>query len=322
VAARWWRSVLAGSLLLAALSAFALAHAGALGAWWSACVALLLLVALPLLFVATSLTLARSADPRGWSGSQIRCSVAALLSETLHFSLAIIAMCADPREPPDASAQPGRAPAPPGRTPVPPGRAPHPVLLIHGILCNRAVWRRLRPLLERAGFAPVRAVNLEPLCASIEQHAQRLAPVVLALQRDCGGAPVRLVGHSMGGLVARALLRQLGPQAIERIVTLGTPHHGTTLARGLRWPATREMAPQSPWLAQLNDAQEGRLAVPLHSVYSLDDNLVAPARSAQLRGAELRELRGIGHFGLLVHRHVLSEVIAALEPRLEPECRP
>lgn len=311
MAARWWRSVLAGSLLLAVLGAFALAHAGALGAWWSACVALLVLVALPLLFVAISLTLARIADPRGWSGSEVRCSARALWSETLHFSLAIAGMCADPREP-------HGAPAPPGGAPAPPGRAPRPVLLIHGILCNRAVWRRLRPRLERAGFAPVRAVNLEPLCASIEQHAQRLAPALLALQRDCGGAPVRLVGHSMGGLVARALLRQLGPQAVERIVTLGTPHHGTTLARGLRWPATRQMAPQSAWLAQLNDAQEGRLAVPLRSVYSLDDNLVAPARSAQLRGAQLHELRGIGHFGLLGRRHVLAEVVAALEP----ECRP
>jgi predicted alpha/beta hydrolase family esterase len=300
MAARLWRWVLAGTLLGAAGSAALLQHAWALAAWSTACVALAFVAATPLLCVAASFAIARVHDRRGWRASQLRRDLRALFSEFLHFSLAVARMSADPRE------RPWIAPAT--------GRTQRPVLLIHGILCNRGVWRRLLPLLRRAGFGPVRAVNLEPLCAGIESHARRLAPQLLELQSASGGAPVRIVAHSMGGLVARALLRHVAPQAVERVVTVGSPHHGTAIARGLRWPATRDMAPDSAVLAALGGAEQGGFPVPVCSLYSLEDNLITPARSARLAGARCHELRGIGHLGLLGQRPALDRIIAALQP--------
>jgi len=48
--------------------------------------------------------------------------------------------------------------------------------------------------------------------------------------------PLNLVGHSMGGLVARRLLHLYQPPRFGRLVTLGTPHLGSPLADRLhKW---------------------------------------------------------------------------------------
>jgi pimeloyl-ACP methyl ester carboxylesterase len=72
------------------------------------------------------------------------------------------------------------------------------------------------------------------------------------------------------------------------------------------------MSRRSMWLNALNSAQEGRLGVPVTSIYSLEDNLVVPAESARLQGAELHELRGVGHLAMLRSRCVLDRVLSIL----------
>lgn len=76
------------------------------------------------------------------------------------------------------------------------------------------------------------------------------------------------------------------------------------------------MTVASPWLRTLNSAQEGRFTVPVASIYGVEDNLVVPAGSARLQGAEMHELRGVGHFGMLRARCALDRVIATLLPEI------
>ena len=47
----------------------------------------------------------------------------------------------------------------------------NPVLLLHGVLCNRAVWSHIRRRLLAAGFAPVVAIDVEPTLGSIDAQA-------------------------------------------------------------------------------------------------------------------------------------------------------
>jgi triacylglycerol esterase/lipase EstA (alpha/beta hydrolase family) len=116
----------------------------------------------------------------------------------------------------------------------------------------------------------------------------------------------------MGGLVARAALRCARPGLIGRIVTLGAPHHGTALACWFRWPNARQMCPRSRWLTQLNACEEGRLQIPITTLYSLDDSYIVPAGSARLEGARPVELQGIGHLALLNSKVVLEQVVSEL----------
>ena len=123
-----------------------------------------------------------------------------------------------------------------------------------------------------------------------------------------------VVGHSMGGLVARACLRDPAARArIARIVTLGTPHHGSVLARWGPGRNARQMRPGSAWLAALN--AQGPAPVPLVSVFSWHDNFVAPQDSPLLAGAQNVALAGIGHLSLVfsdaVARRVAAEALAA-----------
>lgn len=184
-----------------------------------------------------------------------------------------------------------------------------PVLFIHGVLCNGAVWRSLARRLSTAGFGPLRALDLEPTTADIASHAPRIAAEVGAL-RAAGGAPVHIVAHSMGGLVARAALPHCRPGDVAGVVTIATPHRGSRQARFGPGAAAYQMRCGSEFLAALNARPPA--APPITSLYSPDDNLVAPAASAVLAGARNVELRGLGHFALLRSRRAAGEVIAAL----------
>ncbi len=223
----------------------------------------------------------------------------ALLTEIVDFNISVLAMMAAS---PLKSESPGNATTAGDR----------PLLLIHGVICNHGIWQPWLASLRAAGFGPVRVMDLEPPFADIEAHAARVERELRVLKDASGGHKVDIVAHSMGGLVARAALRRVGPDVIGHIVTIASPHHGTRLARLFRWPPLQQMRADSVWLGALNSARPERPQVPLTSIYSLEDNLVVPARSAVLEGARVLELRGIGHVGMLSSRKVIESTLTAL----------
>lgn len=296
MAARLWRWVLTSEIVIAAAVAAVVTVPYAV----RVAAALAVLSGVQWLSTACSFAWAYVVAPREEFTSSPGRVLRALCSESVRFSLTTWGMSGEPcLHPPDIAAP--RA-----------GRPAQPVLLLHGILCNRAVWRPLLRRLRAAGLGPVHAISLEPLLVDIESHTAKVEREVLTLQRDSKGARVAIVAHSMGGLIARAALRSLGPGTISQIVTVASPHHGTAIARLFRSPCALQMRPGSSWLQRLNAAQEGRLPVPVTSIYSLEDNLLVPRRSAALQGATLKELRGLGHVGLLSARGSLDCVVAAL----------
>jgi predicted alpha/beta hydrolase family esterase len=301
MAARFWRLLLGWQLLYAAAVTGLVAATTYLSPGGVVLTALAAVLSAPLLLVTLSFVTGGVAA-RGARAPAMPLPglVPALLRETAAFLRAALAMIAEPhRRPPGADAPGGAAPA-------------RPVLLIHGIVCNRGIWRPLIERLRAEGFAPIRAVDLEPLFADIDSHAACVVRELRELERQSDGAPVAIVAHSMGGLVARAALRSIGPDLVSRIVTIAAPHHGTLIARLFRSTPARQMCPQSPWLRSLNQLQEGHLPVPVTSIYSLHDNLVVPPGSARLDGARRHELRGLGHLSLLSARESIDCTLAAL----------
>jgi triacylglycerol esterase/lipase EstA (alpha/beta hydrolase family) len=301
MAAILWRSVLAGELATAILFALAVTALGSLQAWTALPIAFGAIVLIQYLLAAGSMLTARALALENDAPLTALWFARATVSESVSFWFAKLAMSAEPWL---RGFEPSRGAS---------ARASRPVLLVHGLACNRGVWRWLLPRLHAAGFPHVHAVNLEPVRSDIDRLADAVERELLAMHRAYEGARVTIIAHSMGGLVARAVLRSLGSDVIKHVITLATPHHGAAIARVLQWPATRQMSPGSSWLAALNASQEGRWRVPLTSIYSLEDNLVAPARSPVLLGAKLHEMRGLGHFGLLASRRALDCVMSALE---------
>ena len=61
--------------------------------------------------------------------------------------------------------------------------------------------------------------------------AQQLAAKINAWRETLGHGPVTIIAHSMGGLVTRYYLDQLGGREhVERFIVMGTPHAGTAKA--------------------------------------------------------------------------------------------
>lgn len=301
MAARWSAMVLACQMLLAAGLAAVLAAASSLSglavaAWVFAelCCVAILLSAAPLAL--GRMMAAPGCISRGRTAQRIR----GVCGDAVALEVALGRMALEP----------WRAPAELAGADAP--LVPRPVLLVHGFACSRAVWRPLLARLHEMEIGPVRAVSLEPLFAGIESYAADLLAELEGLGARGDGTAVTIVAHSMGGLVARAALRAARPGLIGRIITIGAPHHGTTLACCFHWPSTREMCPGSGWLTQLNACQEGRLTIPMTTLYSLDDNYVVPARSARFQGARTIELRSVGHLGLLDSKTVLEEIVSEL----------
>jgi CHAT domain/Lecithin:cholesterol acyltransferase len=78
--------------------------------------------------------------------------------------------------------------------------------------------------------------------ASVSELADALNERIAA---EAAGAPVMLVGHSMGGLVARLALGRQRAERITRVVQLGAPNHGSyapVLALRGVYPTVRKLA--------------------------------------------------------------------------------
>lgn len=195
------------------------------------------------------------------------------------------------------------------------------VVLVHGFLCNRGFWlpwlRRLAA--DKRAFV---AVNLEPPLASIDDYAEQIDAAIARVQ-GATGLPPRVVCHSMGGLALRAWLAQraaLGEAVadrVERVVTIGTPHRGTWMARWSPTRNARQMRVGSAWLQQLDaagrEARSGLVPERFTCWYSNTDNIVLPASSATLAGADNRLAAGAGHVDLAFREEVMTRSLTFLD---------
>ncbi|MFI6445486.1 esterase/lipase family protein [Kitasatospora sp. NPDC050543] len=215
---------------------------------------------------------------------------------------------------------------PPGRAcpahPTPAGAPPHhgPVLLLHGFIDNRAVFRPLLRALHRDGWTHPHALNHSPLTGDIRAAAVLLARHVERARHTHHGARIALVGHSLGGLISRYYVQRLGgDEHVHTVITLATPHEGTHAARLPNpFPITRQLRPGSELLDEL------RLPAPhcgthFTAFWGELDEIVLPGRNALLHhpdlSAENIAVPGVGHVALPADARVLAAVRRILARR-------
>ena len=187
------------------------------------------------------------------------------------------------------------------------------VVFIHGYICNRGLWNPWMKRLRKLDRACV-AVSLEPVFASIDDYVPQVERAVLRIEAATGLAPI-IVAHSMGGLVARAWLRSRashkrsdGTGEAARLITIGTPHRGTWLARLAMAPNARQMRIDSAWMTDLAAREPATLHDLITSWWSECDQIVYPPPTAVFPGSEARQLRGVGHIALTAREEVWNEI--------------
>jgi len=186
------------------------------------------------------------------------------------------------------------------------------VVLVHGFVCNRGLWNPWLVALKMRG-TPCIAVNLEPpfgsidgCVAAIDAAAQRL--------RAATGRPVVLVGHSMGGVAIRVWMARFDTDHdVRRVLTIGTPHHGTWLARFGHTQNARQLRQRNAWLQALAARESASRRAKFTCYYSDCDNIVFPARTATLPDAENVLVPGQAHMQLAFNPVVFDGLLRWLD---------
>ncbi|WP_305043034.1 esterase/lipase family protein [Geoalkalibacter sp.] len=191
-------------------------------------------------------------------------------------------------------------------------QAGRPILLLHGLFHNRSCWWLVKRRLARAGLGPIHVMNLNTWRSDVEPLTERVADKVDQLRMAHGVAQVDVIGHSMGGILARNFVQLRGGAAkVRHCIGLATPHDGSRLAPFALTPLARVLMPGSDFLQRLAAAPRPA-GVRFTNIYSRHDNLVIPAESALLENSSCIEVSGIGHSSLLLSRRVVDQLIAIL----------
>ncbi|MFF3845150.1 esterase/lipase family protein [Streptomyces sp. NPDC002328] len=206
-------------------------------------------------------------------------------------------------------------PSDPARLPT---QAPPPVVLLHGFIDNRSVFVLLRRSLAQHGRHRVESLNYSPLTCDIRTAAELLGRHIEEICERTGSSRVDVVGHSLGGLIARYYVQCLGGDSrVRTLVTLGTPHSGTRVAPlANAHPIVRQMRPESEVMAELSRPAPG-CRTNFVSFWSDLDHLMDPLESARLDHPDLRaqnvQVSGVGHLALPVHPAVATGIREALD---------
>ncbi|MFJ4619211.1 esterase/lipase family protein [Streptomyces sp. NPDC088812] len=199
-----------------------------------------------------------------------------------------------------------------------PARPPPPVVLLHGFIDNRSVFVLLRRSLAQHGRHRVESLNYSPLTCDIRIAAELLGRHIEEICERTGSDRVDVVGHSLGGLIARYYAQRLGGDArVRTLVTLGTPHSGTRVARlANAHPIVRQMRPGSAVIEELSRPAPG-CRTRFVGFWSDLDHLMDPLETARIDHPDLLtenvRVSGIGHLALTVHPAVATGIRQALD---------
>ncbi|MFJ7083551.1 lipase family alpha/beta hydrolase [Streptomyces griseus] len=205
--------------------------------------------------------------------------------------------------------------------------APPPVVLLHGFIDNRSVFLLLRRALLRNGHdhghhrhrhRHLESLNYSPLTRDIRAAAGLLGRHVEEICARTGHHRVDIVGHSLGGLIARYYVQRLGgDRRVRTLVTLGTPHGGTAVApwAGVH-PIVRQMRAGSSVIEELRAPAPG-CRTRFVSFWSELDQVMVPVETACVDHPDLDAVNvrvtGIGHLALPVHPTVAAAIREALD---------
>jgi triacylglycerol lipase len=191
-----------------------------------------------------------------------------------------------------------------------------PILLLHGLVDNRSIFTVLRRALRRRGFGRVWTMNYHVLTHDVRAAAQRLAATVDAICEQTGYERIHVIGHSMGGIIARYYVQRMGGDArVHTLVTLGSPHAGTRAAHLLPRGVCRQLTPRSDVIAELAEPAPN-CRTRFVSFWSDLDALISPKASARVDHPDLSArnvfVRGVGHMSLPIDSRVTREIAATL----------
>ncbi len=185
------------------------------------------------------------------------------------------------------------------------------IILVHGFVCNSGLWGPMFRHLRDSGFSRVHAVNLDPFYRSMSKSLAEFETQLSQIkQREGEFGEVILIGHSMGGVLAR-VFQNRHPERILAAISIGAPHAGTDLARLVSTIEKGPARPDTRWLLEFNAAIAAERDIglrPALNIWSDSDNIVYPQGNAALSSGIDCRLNGLGHLHLVFSKRALNPI--------------
>jgi triacylglycerol lipase len=184
------------------------------------------------------------------------------------------------------------------------------VAFVHGYAAAGAVFDPLRSLVEeRLGVETVEFTYLptESFTTIVDRLSERL-------DRIAARSRIDLVGHSLGGLISRWYLQELGgARHVDRLITLATPHAGTRSAKVALGPLRSALLPNGNVVRRLSASRAAASGVAHTALVAGADLMVSPpASAAAIEDAAVHWFDELGHNAMLYADEVHEVVLGAL----------
>ena len=184
-----------------------------------------------------------------------------------------------------------------------------PVIFVHGYSGSASNWATALSVFRAGGFGRLYTYNYN-WAGSNQVSAAGLASFVNQVKAQTGQSRVAIVNHSMGGLVTRYYLEELGGSAnVSHVASIAGANHGTTFAGAcLINISCVEMYPGSLFLIGLSIGDETPGSAAYRTWYSACDGIIIPYTSTRLSGATNTNAGCVTHIGFLTNTGVLTQI--------------
>lgn len=184
-----------------------------------------------------------------------------------------------------------------------------PVIFVHGFIGSASNWTTALSVFRAGGFTRLYTYDYN-WAGSNQISAAGLRDKVNQVKAQTGASKVAIVNHSMGGLVTRWYLEEMGGSAnVSHVASIAGANHGTTYAGAcLINVSCIEMYPGSLFLLDLADGDETPGTARYATWYSACDGIIIPYTSTRLTGATNNNVLCETHLGFLTNTGVLTQI--------------
>lgn len=193
------------------------------------------------------------------------------------------------------------------------------VVLVHGFLETGNTMKYMCQEFERSGY-DCEIIRLRP-----SDGRGGLVKLAAQMKRDIDARfgpaeKISIVSFSMGGLVSRHYLQNLGgARRCAKFFTISTPHNGTAAAFLYPTQGVRDMRPGSEFLRQLAATEENLGGIPCVSYRTPLDLIILPSDSSIWPRAENRSYNVLAHPFMLTSPPVLRDIQQKLAKAVAPQ---
>ena len=191
----------------------------------------------------------------------------------------------------------------------------YPVLLIHGLYHTPSAWLLFIWKLRKASWNDIYTFGYSSRNNNLLNLRELLVQRILRIASQTENTKLFLVGHSLGGLLARSVAGD--PRCrdlLAGVVTLGAPHQGSLLGSLGFGRLAQSLQPTHEDFVKFS-GYDALAEAPCLSLYSPVDNLVLPNENLRvhLPGWQEEETAPYSHVYMLYAPGVFTRVLSFLE---------